>query len=281
MRAEPKPLRSSLVEKIQSDTAARSAADRRAPSASAPTPSACERQQPCSSHAFGCRELGHVTRPARTRAEGRRVDLANLVLGCPRSEPSLWSTGGAALWVPRTRTRHATGRYSCTRPPRQSRRSGRTVAAEGGGVRPAGTTGAVLDHDEQVEAAEEDGVDVGEVDREDHVGLGGEELSPGRAGPLRGGDDAGVPEDFSHGGAGDVVAESEELALDASVAPAWILSGHSQHQGTDRLRNGWPAGRRLGRSSGGRRGGRASAAGFWARRAVAGAAAWATVWSAR
>ena len=30
---------------------------------------------------------------------------------------------------------------------------------------------AVLDHDENVEAAQEDGVDVGEVDREDRVGL--------------------------------------------------------------------------------------------------------------
>ena len=40
--------------------------------------------------------------------------------------------------------------------------------------------GAVLDHDEDVEAAEEDGVDVGEVDREDRVGLRCQELSPGR-----------------------------------------------------------------------------------------------------
>jgi hypothetical protein len=38
----------------------------------------------------------------------------------------------------------------------------------------------VLDHDEDVEAAQEDGVDVGEVDREDRVGLRGQELSPGR-----------------------------------------------------------------------------------------------------
>jgi hypothetical protein len=35
-------------------------------------------------------------------------------------------------------SRHATCRYSCTRPPRRSRRSGRTVAAEGGGVRAIG-----------------------------------------------------------------------------------------------------------------------------------------------
>jgi hypothetical protein len=41
----------------------------------------------------------------------------------------------------------------------------------------------VLDHDEDVEAAQEDGVDVGEVDREDGVGLRGQELSPGRTGP--------------------------------------------------------------------------------------------------
>jgi hypothetical protein len=36
----------------------------------------------------------------------------------------------------------------------------------------------VLDHEKQVEAAEEDGVYVSEVDREDRVGLRGEELSP-------------------------------------------------------------------------------------------------------
>jgi hypothetical protein len=35
---------------------------------------------------------------------------------------------------------------------------------------------AVLDHDEDVEAAQEDGVNMGEVDREDRVGLRGEEL---------------------------------------------------------------------------------------------------------
>ena len=47
---------------------------------------------------------------------------------------------------------------------------------------------AVLDHHQDVDAAQEDGVDVGEVDREDRVGLRGEELSPGRAGASRGGD---------------------------------------------------------------------------------------------
>jgi len=54
----------------------------------------------------------------------------------------------------------------------------------------------MLDHDEHVEAAQEDGVDVGDVDREDRVGLRGEELFPGRSGPLQGGVDAGGLEDF-------------------------------------------------------------------------------------
>jgi hypothetical protein len=51
---------------------------------------------------------------------------------------------------------------------------------------------SMLDHDERVEAAEQNGVDVGEVDCEDRVGLCGEELSPGRSGPQRGGVDAGA-----------------------------------------------------------------------------------------
>jgi hypothetical protein len=38
----------------------------------------------------------------------------------------------------------------------------------------------VLDHDEHVKAAQEDVVDVSEVDREERVSLRGEELSPRR-----------------------------------------------------------------------------------------------------
>jgi hypothetical protein len=37
------------------------------------------------------------------------------------------------------------------------------------------------------------------------------------------------------------VAESDELAVDASVAPGGVLSGHPQHQGTDGLQSGRPA----------------------------------------
>jgi hypothetical protein len=54
---------------------------------------------------------------------------------------------------------------------------------------------AALDHHQDVEAAQEDDVDVGEVDGEDRLGLRGEELSPGRAGPSRCRVEAGSPED--------------------------------------------------------------------------------------
>ena len=131
----------------------------------------------------------------------------------------------------------------------------------------------VLDHDEDVEAAQEDGVDVGEVDREDRVGLRGQELSPGRAGPSGRGIESRRPSRSSRRSRRRRMAEADQLALDASVAPAGILAGHPQHQGPDRRCGGWSAWSSVaGRSSGGRRAGRASAAGFGARPAAAGAA---------
>ena len=53
-------------------------------------------------------------------------------------------------------------------------------------------TATVLDHHEYVQAAEQDGVDVGEVDRKDRMGLRGEELSPGRADRLGAGSRSAV-----------------------------------------------------------------------------------------
>ena len=54
----------------------------------------------------------------------------------------------------------------------------------------------VFDHDEDVEAAQEDGVDVGEVDREDRMGLRGQELWPGRPGPSGRGIESGFFKSF-------------------------------------------------------------------------------------
>jgi hypothetical protein len=86
---------------------------------------------------------------------------------------------------------------------------------------------AVLDHDQDVEAAQEDGVDVGEVDREDRVSLCGQELAPGWAGASRSRIKAGLLEDRPDGGRRDRVAESDKFALDASVAPGRVLPGHA------------------------------------------------------
>ena len=99
----------------------------------------------------------------------------------------------------------------------------------------------VLDDDENVEPAQEDGVDVGEVDGEDRVGLRGQELSPGRSGSSWRGIESGVLQDRPDGRGGDGVAESDELALDPSIPPAGILAGHAQHQGADRRCGGWSA----------------------------------------
>ena len=57
----------------------------------------------------------------------------------------------------------------------------------------------VLDHDQDVETPQEEGVDVGEVDREDRLGLGGQELLPGRRGPSWSGVETRGLENRPHG----------------------------------------------------------------------------------
>jgi len=54
------------------------------------------------------------------------------------------------------------------------------VGGDPGDVR---TAAVVFDDDEDVEATQEHGIDLGEVDREDRMGLRGQELSPARTGP--------------------------------------------------------------------------------------------------
>ena len=63
-----------------------------------------------------------------------------------------------------------------------------------------------------------------------------------QVGPDRSG--AGSPggvEDRPDGGGGDAVVESDELAVDASVAPGGVLAGHLEYQRADRLWGGWAA----------------------------------------
>ena len=65
--------------------------------------------------------------PGRPRSLGRRRHMINK--NCEAR---------VTVWVPRTPSRYATCTYSWMRPPSRSRRSGRTVVSERGGVPPAG-----------------------------------------------------------------------------------------------------------------------------------------------
>jgi hypothetical protein len=101
----------------------------------------------------------------------------------------------------------------------------------GGDPRDVRTAAVVFDDDEDVEAAQEHGVDEGEVEREDRTGLRGQDLSPGRPGPSGRGIEPDVFQDLPDSRGCHGMAESDQLALDPSVAPAGILAGHLQHEG--------------------------------------------------
>jgi hypothetical protein len=85
------------------------------------------------------------------------------------------------------------------------------------------------------------------------VGLRGEELSPGRSGPSRGGVDPGVLQDRPYGGGGKPLAESDELAPECVGNPRLGSPGPCAAPGLG-WAVGWVGGRVGvgGRSSGGR-----------------------------
>ena len=77
--------------------------------------------------------------------------------------------------------------------------------------------GGDVDEEQQVAAAQQGCVDGREVTGDG--GLGAQELGPGHARALRGGVDACLFEDSPHSGGSNAVAEADELAGDAAVAP--------------------------------------------------------------
>ena len=94
-------------------------------------------------------------------------------------------------------------------------------------------TGADLHHEEHIQPAQQHGVHVQEVTRQQTTCLGGEELPPGRVRPprrrakLRGGKD---PADRALPHA---IAECKHFALDPAVPPGGILRGEADHQLAD------------------------------------------------
>jgi hypothetical protein len=91
---------------------------------------------------------------------------------------------------------------------------------------PAGT---VLDRDQRVDPPEEHGIHMHEVHSQNSLGLGGEELSPGRSRSARGRIDTGIMQNLPHGGGGDAMAKSYQFALHPPVSPAGILDCHANH----------------------------------------------------
>ena len=85
-----------------------------------------------------------------------------------------------------------------------------------------------VDAQQQVEPAQRDGFDGGEVAGDG--GLGPQELRPGDFGACGGGVDSGVVEDLPDRGRSEAVAEPGEFALDAAVSPGWILGCEAQRE---------------------------------------------------
>jgi hypothetical protein len=87
-----------------------------------------------------------------------------------------------------------------------------------------------LDHEEHVEASHRNRIDGEEVGGQDALGLGTQELAPGRAGAPWRGREAMAAQDRGDAGLGDGDAELLQLADDAQIAPAWILPCQANDQ---------------------------------------------------
>jgi hypothetical protein len=107
--------------------------------------------------------------------------------------------------------------------------------------------GADLDHEQDIESAQADRVEVEEVDCEQSGGLGAKEGSPGEVGSPWCRRQPSVGEDSADGTRANSIAQSDEFALDAAVSPAGVLPGQPHDQLTDLVADWWsPASLRIG-----------------------------------
>ena len=97
-----------------------------------------------------------------------------------------------------------------------------------------GAAGAVLDDDQGIDATQQHGIHMDEVNGEDAAGLRGQELLPRWARAAGCGIDPRGMQDLPHRGAGDRVAEPDEFALHATVPPRRIAGRDADHQFPDR-----------------------------------------------
>src|SRR5215469_9730361 len=100
----------------------------------------------------------------------------------------------------------------------------------------------VPDYDEDVGLGAVEQVNAEEVAGQDRLGLGAQELGPGRPGPPRRGVDAVGPEDLPYGRRRDLDSQAGQLAVDPAVSPAGVLPGQPEDQGLDVPADGRAAG---------------------------------------
>ena len=112
--------------------------------------------------------------------------------------------------------------------------SGPRPARVRGHAEQRGPAGAVLDRDQRVNPLQHHGVHGHEVHGQDGLGLGGEELAPGRARPAGCGIDPGLVQDLPHGAGGETVAEADQFALPAPVSPTRVLGRQADDELLDR-----------------------------------------------
>ncbi len=87
-----------------------------------------------------------------------------------------------------------------------------------------------LNEDHHVKRLEQDGVDGKEVTGQDRPRVSAQELRPGWTLTARSWRDVMSAQDTADGCGRDPVAELQQLALDAAIAPAWVLPAQANDQ---------------------------------------------------
>jgi hypothetical protein len=118
-----------------------------------------------------------------------------------------------------------------------------TPRSGGGHAQDVDTAGSKLDHEQHIQALQQDGVDVKEGAGQDSLGLRGQELPPSQPGAAGCRVDAGPLENQPHRAWRDLVPKPSQFSVDAAVAPGRVLGCQPQDQAPqlrwDRRPTGW------------------------------------------
>src|SRR5438874_6288208 len=106
----------------------------------------------------------------------------------------------------------------------------------------ADAPGRVLDHGPDVSLGAVKQAGGEEVARQDRLGLGAQELQPGRPGSAWRGIDPGLLQDLPHRRRRYLRSQASQLAVDPAVPPVGVLAGQPEDQGPDVAAGRWAAG---------------------------------------